>query len=37
MNSEVFAYVVPTPPSPLTRVVSTVPGSHSLVWVKSLR
>ncbi len=37
LNSEVFAYVVPTPPSPDVRVVSTVPGSHSLVFVKSAR
>jgi hypothetical protein len=37
MNSDVFAYVVPTPPSPETRVVSTVPGSQSNVCVKSLR
>ena len=37
MNFEVLWYFVPTLPSPETRSVLTVPGSHSLVVVESLR
>ena len=34
---EVLSYAVPTPPSPETRTVRTVPGSQSFVVVKSDR
>ena len=37
MNLERLAYTVPTPPSPETSVVRTVPGSHCVVVVKSAR